>query len=679
MFKLLRKYDKWILALGGSLLMVVFLLPQALRQFGNNRQKITVATYDGGRKITEKDRMNAQREISTLDTLSPLISATMLQLGRDTSETDSNDLGKALHWLLLTKDAQNDGLIGGPQDGRGFIPVAARFFARQYVLQNRYSLDINQLPDIEAQLSQTYASQLEASRADFISRTGTPPAMVDRTLARARGVLRMYEAYLSFEQPSLQESLELSHHYFDSAEIVFYTVGSDAFIDPAYQPDENEILVQYNEYKDDLPCESEYGFGYRNEDRVRLEWLRVSRQEISDAVTIDPIEANTRWRSARTQYPGEFAQELDTVEADIRNERTDAILREAEQYVRAELLKARGALKQNADGMYDLPENWEQNRPRFNVIAQRVGDRLRAKHGPDMPNPTTLDGSDQWRTRAMVRGISIIGNASKLIGPRQVPLVDLAFSTPEIASDALYPVQTGITQGPLTAPGTGDLVFFRVIEAAASAPRPLDNARTDVIEDIRRLRAYKALQAEAPKMVTQILNLGVDGAAEARGVQLNKGVRVQRERVSPIDPATGPPTFELQKINNEKFRDTVMSRAESFPINQPLNRLEERDLLLSIPLDSRREVAIVGITNVIPLTLEAFRMIETEALQYKRTREMNINALEAWPYSANQMQARHGVKLIRRADPDEIDEAIDGPQDTPPVADADTETEKPSD
>ena len=29
MFKFLRKYNKWILAVGGTLLMIVFLIPQA--------------------------------------------------------------------------------------------------------------------------------------------------------------------------------------------------------------------------------------------------------------------------------------------------------------------------------------------------------------------------------------------------------------------------------------------------------------------------------------------------------------------------------------------------------------------------------------------------------------------------------------------------------------------------
>lgn len=669
MFKLLRKYDKWILAIGGSLLMVVFLLPQALEQFGANPQKSVVALVDGGRKITEKDRMDAQREISMLDTLSPQIAGVMLQLGGANAQIARDDLGPALHWLLLTRDAQRDGLIGGAQDGRSFIPIAARFFARQYVLQNRFSLDPSQFPDIEAQLTQTYTGQLEGSRTQLIN-SGMPPVMVDRTLAKARGVLRMYEAYLAFDLPSLQESMALCHRYFDSADIVYFTVGSDAFVDPSYEPDETEILLHFDAYKENLPGEGRYGFGYRAEDRVRLEWLRISRQDISDGVAVDPVDANTRWRANRTQYPGEFTAERSNVEKDIRSERTDSILRDAEQLVRAELLKARGGLVQNDAGLYDLPADWAQIRPRFNVISQIVGDRLRTKHGPDMPNPMAQDDSNQWRTRAEVRGIPIVGNASRLIGPRSVPLVDLAFSVAEISPDSLYAAQTGVAQGPLTAARTGDLVFFRVIEAEASAPMPLAEVRGQVIEDKRRLKAYEALETEAPRMLSQMLTLGVEGAAAERGVTLLRGVNVRRERVEAIDPTKGPPVYELQKINTESFRNAVMDRVASFPNDEPLNRIPERDLLLSLPLDVTREYAIVGITNVIPLTVEAFRMIESEALRYNRSQEFNLNALDAWPYSPSQMQARHNVQLIQRADPDEADESVEGADETPPVADA---------
>jgi len=665
MFKLLRKHNKWILAVGGSLLMVVFLLPQALEQFGANPRKATVALV-GDESLTEQARIDAQRELAILDSISPGITAAILQVGASPDGAESG-LSDALHWLLLTREAGRQRLIGGAQDGRGFIPVAARFFAQQYILQNRFSLDFNRLPEIQQQATQSYIAQMEEARSAFINRSRTPPVMVDRTLAKARGVLRMYEAYLAFDPPSLQESLDLCREFFNTAEIVYYIADSEPYIDEDYQPDETEILVHYSNHKENLPDEGQHGFGYRAEDRVKLEWLRITRFEIADAYRVDPVEANRRWRNNRNTYPGEFAEELENVSEDIREERTDTIVRETEQLVRAELLKARGDLTQNDEGMYDLPPDWAETRPSLLEIAQVVGERLREKYGPDMPNPTAMDDSRTWRTRAMTRGIPIVGSSSRLIGPRQVRMAELAFSTPEIDPDAPFPVQAGVTQGPLFNDRSGDVIFFRVLEAQPSAPLPLDEVRDQVIDDIRALRAYEALKAEAPRMITDVLTLGAEAAAEKRNATLFTGVKVTRDTVEPIDPSAGPPRFEIQKINNETFRDAVMDRVETYSIDTPIDRLSDRDLLLRIPLDDRMEVAITGIQNVIPLTIEAHRMIESEALQFARSRSEYIGALQAWPYSASRMQERHNVRVIRS---DEDTEYEDGDEEVTPPEDS---------
>ena len=69
MFKLLRKYDKWILAVGGSLLMVVFLLPQALQQFGANPRKSAIANTDDGTIIEQTGFLDAASLRAKVDNL----------------------------------------------------------------------------------------------------------------------------------------------------------------------------------------------------------------------------------------------------------------------------------------------------------------------------------------------------------------------------------------------------------------------------------------------------------------------------------------------------------------------------------------------------------------------------------------------------------------------------------
>ena len=49
MLKVFRKYNTWILMIGGVLLLIVFLLPQLPQMTGAGVRNPVIATYDGGK------------------------------------------------------------------------------------------------------------------------------------------------------------------------------------------------------------------------------------------------------------------------------------------------------------------------------------------------------------------------------------------------------------------------------------------------------------------------------------------------------------------------------------------------------------------------------------------------------------------------------------------------------
>ena len=59
MLKFLRKYNQYILVCGGVLLMVAFLVPGALRQLGQNPDRVVVFTIDGHKVRTLDDLYTA--------------------------------------------------------------------------------------------------------------------------------------------------------------------------------------------------------------------------------------------------------------------------------------------------------------------------------------------------------------------------------------------------------------------------------------------------------------------------------------------------------------------------------------------------------------------------------------------------------------------------------------------
>jgi hypothetical protein len=73
MFKFLRKYNKWILAVGGTLLMIVFLIPGAIRSLSRQaaQRSIVWATVGESNEEIHTDVMReAASEIKLLQGLS---------------------------------------------------------------------------------------------------------------------------------------------------------------------------------------------------------------------------------------------------------------------------------------------------------------------------------------------------------------------------------------------------------------------------------------------------------------------------------------------------------------------------------------------------------------------------------------------------------------------------------
>src|SRR5690606_10817092 len=97
MLKFLRKYMKIILAVFGTILMILFLLPAGIDSYGQSARIETIGTI-GDEEITTIDRQNAKGEI---DLVSSFLGG-RLPFGLDQSNGD-------LHWILLLREAERQG------------------------------------------------------------------------------------------------------------------------------------------------------------------------------------------------------------------------------------------------------------------------------------------------------------------------------------------------------------------------------------------------------------------------------------------------------------------------------------------------------------------------------------------------------------------------------------------
>ncbi len=104
MFKFLRKYNKWILAVGGTLLMIVFLVPQAIQTL-SQRAAVGGAVWatvgEDDEEVAGPIRDDAARPSSRCSSAS----AARRSRFAVTNEPE--------HWYLLVREAEQAGLLGG--------------------------------------------------------------------------------------------------------------------------------------------------------------------------------------------------------------------------------------------------------------------------------------------------------------------------------------------------------------------------------------------------------------------------------------------------------------------------------------------------------------------------------------------------------------------------------------
>ncbi|MFA6044837.1 MAG: hypothetical protein WC718_07625, partial [Phycisphaerales bacterium] len=155
MVKILRKYNKWLLAGGGSLLMLTFLISGSNNPFAPDPDKITVAEVLS-KPVTNKERNQFSLEYDALKAFVPGVLT--LQLGCQ----------DATHWMLLVREAENAGLVGEGRDGAAWLPELAQSetvaevtdrysqYGQQFVqqfLQNAQFMQ-QQAADMQARLTQ---------------------------------------------------------------------------------------------------------------------------------------------------------------------------------------------------------------------------------------------------------------------------------------------------------------------------------------------------------------------------------------------------------------------------------------------------------------------------------------------------------------------------------------------
>lgn len=607
MLKFLRKYQLILLAVGGSLLMVVFLLQPVLQQLTPDPRKRTIATI-GDQKITMGDQIRANTELDLLDRfyadLAPLMGL-----------ADEED--RTAHWILLKHEADRLGVMGVQRDGADWIEELA-LVVTQREIQRRQQFGQPVSPEDAEEISRIVYEGLLQRRQAFVERSrGLTPAQFDTVLSQARGVMRLRQLYSSGPQLTRDRAAATFVENGTGVLTDQIVIGPEAVLDQVGEPTEDEIQAFFDRYKDTLPGNTDeaeggnpYGFGFTLPPRLKLEWLALERSSIADVVQADPVAVRRRWQRENPDG-GDFDADRGAIEQAIRDETVERILTDADEMVRGEILNQIRELEK--EGIYRVvPAGWLS--PDLEAIAGDVVESIQERHGVRIARPTVSRRSAAWQMPSDLFGLPGVGQAAFQVGNQRAVVYQLPEMVRGIGEDARIAVQpkVPIIDPPATG-ADGSRYYITVLEARGESP-PDDSSeiRDRIVENIKQQRAFELLSAQ----VDAYREAAVAGGLAAVGVlarsadgqepMIATDIFVLNDTIVPATASRPNPAG-----NRPAFREAVMERAKDLdPLAEP-DSFSGPDSIVVTALPGSRSVVVAKIRAKRPPTLAEFQRLQT--------------------------------------------------------------------
>ncbi|MFG0258466.1 MAG: hypothetical protein ACF8GE_11240 [Phycisphaerales bacterium JB043] len=637
MLKYFRKYNTWILMIGGVLLLIVFLLPQLPQMTGAGVMNPVIARFDGG-EIHLQDRREASSELELLArmrfTQFGIPITTLLLRDGDIEERQAADL-----WMLLVAMAERDGLVGGPEDGRNLPGAIARNVSAS-LLENP-GLNLSALDPESLRLG--IQAELEEDRAQLLA-SGVSLAQLDTLFAKARGVLRMYELYENSVKLSEPELRRFAARVLDQVGVQWVPVRANRFFHQLPVIDREQYLDHYEKYKDVMPGEGEFGFGYRQYPGYRVEWLEIERADFDRHIEIDPLEANTYYQQNDHLFDGEWADVRDEVVDVLKDQKIDEILTGIDREIVAILRSSQGSLERDDDGYLAIPENWELLQPSLAMIKSQLETYTLQQHQiPNLDGVTAARLLGGWRIAEDVEFMPA-GMATLRHNGQTVRGKDLMINVRELYPDSDVKSQTSVLYGPARSDDNEAVYYFRVVEVRpAGPPDEYREVRELVENDYQRYTLYTGLQQIHDRLKDKYIEVGIDEYASQLRADAMKRVVVSREGMEP---------YQTIDFNTDEIREAIMAHAAQFDPSRPTMEYPIRDRLLIVEMPEALSLGVVELIDVRPLSRELFqeRKLEAEALARA---ELRLRITQEWPYTWERLVETQGYESL---EDDEFDE-----------------------
>jgi len=290
--KWFRKNKMKVMAIVVVIIMFAFVGGSALSYLlspkGTGRHN-TVAYFGDNKKITEKDRAVAMRELTILKGLG--VDELLRSIGVPLSDTQ--DLRALLLGELLFSE-------------RGTAPALTKYI-KQMIRVNGYRISDKQINDIyrrpmpgdiywhclknEARLAGVRISNEDSEEllARIMPRIPQFTEEMQATFGKLLAVLEYARMTCSGQDVTAAQIMHNVSRERETIDAEFVRFDSAVFAETLSEPNEEKTVEHFDKYKKFLAGavseENPYGFGYKLPDRVQLEYIAVKFDDVSKIVT----------------------------------------------------------------------------------------------------------------------------------------------------------------------------------------------------------------------------------------------------------------------------------------------------------------------------------------------------------------------------------------------------------
>lgn len=666
MLKFFRKYNKLILVIGASLLMIAFLIQPVLTIFFPDPRKQPFAEI-AGEEVTVADRAAADLELRVLGELNLETQFPPALRQRLEDEGVRFPLPEdELVWMMIVRDAKKIGLSAGPQSvgavyqalgvtpevmdrlienfrvTQGFIDQAVRnwIIAHQYLAlasgstyeQNLYG-DSSPLEAIRM-LERFEGAMRVLPEISYLARI---PGMREQFNGAVSRIMEPVGGRQRLSSPLIQQSIQRLEAGLD---VDYAVLPATLYSEEVEAPADAKLQELFEQYKNDPDGTSKpFGFGYQQPARVKFEYLTLPHDRVQELVEQEITQADVQ------EYYLSNPQRYELVLSDLKEQaatqpaatqgKQPALPRKAREEIKQDLVAERATVKARqimtyaqselfARDVRPSPSNLDGERDVSQLtptplaeLATLIEERFEVK-------PVVNDLTQEFTAVDELFDVPGIGFSS-VDGVANLRFNDLVASMRELNPNDEPVAINRRAQLKLPSPTLSDqqgsFYLFRVIEAEApKAPPSLDEVREAVESDARLLAAYERLQSERDQWVKLAVEKGIDQVTIDAGGQsgrysaddLKLVDRNAGRAAAPMLPGLGRPRAVV---------DELFAKAEELGA-KAVSQADEQKKTLAIDVPSELSVVVFKLKSFRPITREQFEMVADQPMWLYQTNSL---------------------------------------------------------